>query len=1068
MSEFVHLHVHSDASLLDSTIGPEELAEDAAKMGMKAMAITEHGNVFSWIHFAKACLEHGVKPIFGMEAYVARRSAGEAMNKFGGNPTDHLVLLAENKVGYENILRLATLAREASRFDHVPRVDLELLRACNEGVIALTACLSGGVNRLLTGWEARNRNTGLTERIPDDPAAAECLAAQFAEIFPGRFYLEVQHHIGANQDDELVARQRVVIERALALSKRLGVPIVGTNDIHFREPQDAAARALALRISRGERVVDPSKDKEIAHTGEFYVKTPDEMASAFRSLGDAPLVSTLEIAERCNAGPDLVTKHFAMPIVGDMELTADDCLILWRILIRDGLKRIYGDHPPKEVIERVKYEAKTIEKMGFVPYFLVVWDVVRFTTSKKIPFGFPGRGSVGGCLIARLLGIHSTDTIKYGLLFERFLNPARVSLPDIDMDFCKNRIGEIVGYVSERYGHSRVARIATFGNLWAKSTIREVGSYLGIDGQLIQDMAEAIPETQGDFRMSMEEAFNTIPELQVVANSTDPKHRELVSIAKKLEGVKRSVSTHACGVVIGDQDLTKYTALMPVHEDAIGTLRQSQFDMVSLDDCGLVKMDFLSLETLTSIEMAQRWAREKDPGFDVWDDKTHTDPVVWDLIRSGKTLGIFTIETIGMRELTMRLGPSSIEELAAIIALFRPGPLDAIDENGLTMVDHYVLRKHGHEEIVYDTPALERILKNTYGIIVYQEQIIEIASAICGFSRAEADLLRKAIGKKKIDIIKKERDKFIPAAISHGGLDEATAIKIWDKVHAFARYGFNKSHAIEYAQIVYATAKVKAYYPQEYLAALLTSASGWTPPDAVGGTDQRKENKISRYILDAEALGIPVLAPDINLSKAWATVEGQSVRLGLCALKGINQAASAIVSARTQAGGSFESFRQMVQYLCLRGVNEETMRILVQSGTADCLGSKASLLAMLHSEIVFSRKHVKGDVGAVGLLDMDEVAMPPGDPVSIEQERAWFTDLLNVYPKSLTEVREAVFVFTNPPQLLGSVSRMRSHPGNVRVSARVSIGDTRVDMYIGNVSIECVVDERRSFPCRLM
>lgn len=1064
MPEFTHLHVHSDYSILDSSISATELAKGAAEKGMKAMALTDHGNIFGHTEFYKACKDAGIKPILGSEFYVARRSRKEPMNKHDGNPSDHMVLLAKDLNGYKNILRLTSLANQEG-FHYTPRVDFELLERHHEGIIALTACLSGGVNRQFTGWEARNPKTKEREPMPADAAGAEAYAKRLDEIF-GRnnFFLEVQHHIGPYQADDLVARQRTVARCVLDLSRRTGIPVVGTNDIHFRVPEDANAREIAMQLAR-RKITDDQKDL-VSHAGEFYLKSPDEMAVAFAKHPQL-LTNTLWIADQCNVELPLGQNHFARPIADDgHEMTDEEIKFMWDLQIAEGMARCYP-RGGEQVQQRLALEKETIERMGFIPYFIIVADFVNFAKRRGIKVG-PARGSVGGCLIAYVLNITTLDPLRHELFFERFLNPSRISMPDIDIDFDRYRVQEVIDYIVQKYGHNRVARISTFGALWAKSVIREVGKILEIAPEEVEDLANSIPEAGGEFRVTINDALGKnpkapelgVPQIKALETSPDPKKKMLLEICGRLEGIKRSIGTHACGIVIGDKPLEEYVALRPVDQDDAGGLLQCEADLDSLEIWGLLKYDLLALANLSAIAMAERWISERTgKHVCVEEDQLLEDPEVYKLISTGRTIGMFQVESLGMREFAMKVAPQSIEDVSALIALYRPGPLDAVDAQGLNMADHYALRKHGDEPVSYLHPVLEPILKNTYGVIVYQEQIMKLASAMCGYTLAEADNLRKAIGKKKPELIAKEKGKFIPSAVTTTGMTEELATKIWDQIETFARYGFNKAHSVGYAVLVYQTAWLLKYYPLEFLAACM-SVMGVDagPQEFMHQVNQKpkSEEDLAKYIDAANRFGIQVLGPDVNISDPGCVPEGANIRAGLLVVKGVSSASYKICAARFAHGG-FKDFGHFVRAIHAHGVVKSVVECLIKAGACDSFagdpaagsaGARASMLEALDGAF----KAAKKDVEALpSFIELHET-LPNVAPLSAKTALVSALDLIGVYSLEDLKPGKIGLLATTREAALHAVSLIQSHPGSVPVVMRVAQDGMAVDVALGDCS----------------
>jgi DNA polymerase-3 subunit alpha len=1081
LKEFCHTHVHSDYSLLDSSVSATNLAKDAAAKGMKAMALTDHGNVMGHVEFYKACRKAGIKPILGCELYVARRSASEKMDKWSGNPTDHLVVLAENQEGYKNLLKLVSHAYQ-NGFHYVPRVDLELLAKHSKGLIAQTACLSGGVNRLLGGWSAWHPSEKIVAPIAPNYEEAKALANRLRDIFgPDNFFMEVQHHAGKYQDPELVDRQRKLATEVLKLSKELGIPLVGTNDIHFRQPTDAHAREIALYISRGRTKSDADKMDSVSHAGEFYIKTAEEMEEVFRghpSLMD----NTLLIAERCNVELEIDKFHFARPIHEGHELTDEEIQQRWEFLLAQGMHKKYGEEN-EAAMARLQYEKKVIEKMGFVPYFLIVADYVNYAKARGIPVG-PGRGSIGGCLTANVLDITRVNPLRHDLLFERFLNPDRISMPDIDVDFCKDRVGEVRDYLISKYGKDRVAKIATIGALWARGVIREVGKILEMPGDDIEDLAKSIPPGGGEFQVGIADALGhgnpdlIVPKIKALTESSDPKLREFAEVCEKLEGIKRSIGTHACGIVISDKPLEEYVSLLPVKDD--DTLLQTGAEMGSIETLGLLKMDLLMLATLTVISRALKWVKERHgKDIDIWEAvKEYDDPSVYDLICSGRTLGLFQIETGLMRKAAMRIQPRNIEDISAIVALNRPGPLDYIDANGLNMVDHYILRRRGEEAVTYPHPSLEPVLKETLGIIVYQEHVMKISQVLCGFTGGEADSLRKGIGKKLPEVIAKEKQKFIPAAMKHSGLSQAAAEDIWHQVETFARYGFNKSHSIAYSYITYATGWLKLYYPVEYMASLLTNAAGSVDDENLEQSDTktRQVEDIAKYIYECNQMGIDIFDPDVNVSVSDSVPEGYGIRAGLRMIKEVGDASFNIVAARSMTSGRFESFEDFVSKCCLMGVTRSSFVPLINAGAVP-FGDRNQLLANLDRIINRTRAKAKRDkedeeLKLLGLPPKKRKKSKTADqlaadiewtPMPEEQARAESLGAIGAYLLPRFPCVAVSINLGESDNLFKLIELIKAHRGNVLTYARVVVDGLQVDFSLSrnNGSDEFLAEARK-------
>uniref|UniRef100_A0A7C5ALR8 DNA polymerase III subunit alpha n=1 Tax=Desulfobacca acetoxidans TaxID=60893 RepID=A0A7C5ALR8_9BACT len=887
-AEFVHLHVHTAYSLLDGAIRLPDLVRRAQELEMEAVAITDHGNLFGVLEFYEKVRQAGLKPLLGCELYVA---PGSRHDRKGKGEHHHLVVLAMNQEGYRNLVRLVTLSHLEGHY-YKPRVDKELLRELNAGLIALSSCLHGEVaSRLLA----------------DDLKGAEATAREYAEIFPDRFYLEVQ----ANDLPE----QKKVNEALMTWGPRWGLPLVATNDCHYLHPDDARAHDVLLCIQTGKTVNTAGRMQ--FKTDQLYFKSPEEMA---RALPHPELLArTREIADRCAVSLEL--GQFRFPVYPEAGEESMEALLARKA--REGLKARLAvesspGQPPEEYQRRLEYELEVLNKMGFAGYFLVVADIVHYAQKKHIPVG-PGRGSAAGSLVAYALGITDLDPLKHGLIFERFLNPERLSPPDIDLDFCFERRGEIIHYVAKTYGWDKVAQITTFGSMKTRQVIRDVGRALEVPYAEVDKIAKLVPDHLG---ITLAQALEREPRLRELRD-TNPTVREILNVAAVLEGLPRHASTHAAGLVIADRPLVEY---LPLYRGTKGEL-VTMFDMKGVERVGLVKFDFLGLRTLTVIDQAERFIRANhDPRFDIHAIPLD-DPKTFALLQTGNTAGVFQLESDGMRALMVRLKPSTFEDVVALVALYRPGPM----ESG--MHEDYVRRKHGEEPVTYLLPELEPILKETYGVILYQEQVMQIAAAISGYSLAEADILRRAMGKKIPEVMAGERDRFINGAVSRGfPRDKAEAL--FNLIEKFAGYGFNKSHSAAYALIAYQTAYLKAHYPLEFLAALLNSEIHQTAA-------------LAKHILEAREQGLELLPPDLNLSRRDFTVEDGRVRYGLTGVKNVGAGAiQEILEARSQ--GRFVSFSDFLERVNLTKVNRKVIEALIQAGAFDSLEpNRARLLAGL-------------------------------------------------------------------------------------------------------------------------
>jgi DNA polymerase-3 subunit alpha len=895
---FVHLHLHTQFSLLDGANQIEPLVRQIKQFGQPAVAITDHGNMFGAIDFYRKAKDVGVKPIIGCEAYMAlgsrhaKKDSGLAHNDYY-----HLILLARNLTGYQNLIKLVSKAY-LEGFYYKPRMDKEILKDHHEGLIALSGCLSGEIPYLIG---------------QKDMAGALAVAGEFQELFgKDHFYLEVQ----ANGLDH----QRIANAGLMEIHKKLGIPLAGTNDCHYLKKEDARPHELMLCLQTGKTLSDPARMK--FDTDQLYVKSTDEIAAAFGEFPGA-VANTCRIADQCELELALNKTH--LPQYKAPENYTRESYV--EHLAVEGLKTRLIERPstiPTAVYEqRLREELTVICSMGFAGYFLIVWDIIRFARSRGIPVG-PGRGSAAGSLVAYALRITDLDPLVYTLLFERFLNPERVSLPDIDMDFCMDRRGEVLNYVVEKYGSDHVAQIITFGTLGAKAAIRDVGRVLEMPYADADKVAKLVPN---QLNITLEQALETEPRLRELVD-TDAKVRELMAIARSLEGLARHASTHAAGVVISEGPLTDHVPLYKGANDEIVT----QYSMGDVEKIGLVKFDFLGLKTLTMIRRAETLINEgrpEQPPFAV-DRLSFDDPKTFALLSSGKTTGIFQLESSGMRDLLTGFKPDRFEDIIAIIALYRPGPMDLIPD--------FIKRKQGKVPIVYELPELEPILKDTYGVIVYQEQVMAIANTVAGFSLGQADILRRAMGKKKPEEMEKLRVKFVEGA-RQKKIAEKKAEKLYELIQKFAGYGFNKSHAAAYAVVCYHTGYLKAHYPTEFMAALMTS-------------DMGNQDKIVGYFTECRDLGIKVLGPDVNESRKNFAVVDEAIRFGLAAIKNVGEGAVDSVLTIRNDSGRFTSFFDFCRRVDLHKVNKRMLEGLIKAGAFDSLGGKRSqLMAMLDHAI---------------------------------------------------------------------------------------------------------------------
>jgi DNA polymerase-3 subunit alpha len=914
---FVHLHTHTQYSLLDGCCRIPALAERAAAYGCPALAMTDHGVLYGLVEFVEACRRVGIKPILGCEVYVAPRRRTDRTPRVDENPY-HLVLLAESEIGYRNLLRLVSLA-SLEGFYYKPRVDKELLSLYHEGLIALSACLAGEVPRLLAAGETE---------------AAAAAAAEYAGLFgPDHFYLELQ--------ENGLPAQPAVNAALRDLGRRVGLPLVATNDVHYLDRQDAELQDVALCIQTGRQLTD--RDRLHFATDQLYFRPPEEMARLFGEVPEA-VDNTVAIAERVAFDLPLGRTWLpAFPVpggTGPEEYLAALC--------RTGLSERYGASPPPAVEERYRTELETIIRMGYAGYFLIVWDFSRFARERGIPVG-PGRGSAAGSLVAYLLGITAIDPLAHGLLFERFLNPERVTLPDIDVDFCFERRGEVIDYVVRTYGEDRVAQIVTFGTLAAKAAIRDVGRVLAWPLAEVDRLAKLVPAEPG---MTLEKALEQVPELRQ-AYRRDERTRRLLHLARQAEGLPRHASTHAAGLVISDVPLLERVPIQRTGDGVVTT----QVDMDSLAALGLLKMDFLGLRTLTVLEQAVKFvAQRRGKELDL-ETVPLEDPATFRMIEEGETEGVFQLESRLFKSLLREIRPSSFADLVAILAIGRPGPLNLRSE--------FARRKRGEVAVTYPDPRLEPILRETYGIMIYQEQVMQIAAELAGFSLGEADLLRRAMAKKRASELEKLKERFVAGAVERGATP-AVADEIFALMEYFANYGFNKSHAAAYALISYRTAYLKCHYPAEYLAALLTSVYGDT-------------DKVAEYIAECRRLGLAVLPPDVNESRTTFTVTpaGQ-VRFGLAAVKNVGPGVTEAIIAEREKKGPYRSPADLFERVTARDLTRKVVESLVKAGAFDSFAlSRSRLLVTFEKELEAAQRRQTQEARGQGFLFAVEGGPPP-------------------------------------------------------------------------------------------
>ena len=915
---FAHLHVHTEYSLLDGSNKIKEYVARVKELGMNSAAITDHGVMYGVIDFYREARKQGINPILGCEVYVAPNSRFDREVTGGDDRYYHLVLLAENNEGYENLTKIVSKGFVEGYY-YKPRVDKELLRTCHKGIIALSACLAGEVPRYLT--------KGMYEEAKER-------ALEYQEIFgKGNYFLELQDHG--------IPDQQLVNQQLMKLSQETGIEMVATNDVHYTYADDAKAHDILLCIQTGKKLSDENRMRY--EGGQYYVKSEEEMAELFPYARQA-LENTQKIADRCSVEIEFgVTK---LP-----KYDVPEGYTSWEYLQKlcyEGLDQRYGA-PSQELKDRLAYELDTIRHMGYVDYFLIVWDFIKYAKDHGIAVG-PGRGSAAGSIVSYCLGITTIDPIHYQLLFERFLNPERVSMPDIDVDFCYERRQEVIDYVTRKYGKDCVAQIVTFGTLAARGVIRDVGRVMDMPYAYVDSIAKMIPQELG---ITIDKALQMNPELRKLYES-DETVTHLIDMAKRLEGLPRHCSMHAAGVVICQKPVEEY---VPLSRAADGTIT-TQFIMTTLEELGLLKMDFLGLRTLTVIQNAVQLARKKQPELQI-DKIDYNDKAVLDYIGTGKTEGIFQLESGGMKNFMKELQPHSLEDVIAGISLYRPGPMDFIPQ--------YIRGKNDRSSITYDCPQLEPILAPTYGCIVYQEQVMQIVRDLAGYTLGRSDLLRRAMSKKKAAVMEKERKTFVygdeetgvPGCIKNG-IDEQTANKIYDEMIDFAKYAFNKSHAAAYAVVSYQTAWLKYYYPVEYMAALMTSVID-------------NPTKVAEYIYVCRQMGIKILPPDINKGEADFSVDGGDIRYGLAAIKSIGRPViRAIVNDRKELG-EFRNLEDFITRISGRELmNKRLVENLIKAGALDVLGGTRKQFMSIYIQIVDHMQQEKKNsmVGQMSLFDV--------------------------------------------------------------------------------------------------
>lgn len=945
---FAHLHVHTEYSLLDGACRIEKLLDAAKALGQSAVAITDHGCMYGVVDFYKAAKKRGIKPIIGCEVYVAKRTRFDKVHELDGE-NRHLVLLCENETGYRNLAALVSKAW-VEGFYNKPRVDLDLLQEYHEGLIALSACLAGEIPRALSRGD-----------YPEAKAAA----LRYREIFgEGNFFLELQDHG--------LPEQKRVNPQIIRLSRETGIPLVCTNDCHYIAPEDSKMHHVLICIQTG-RTVEDEGTLEFG-SEEFYLKSQEEMAALFPDVPEA-IENTGKIADRCDV--ELEFGKTKLPAFTTPD--GSDNQAFFQKLCREGLVRRYGDGVTQELRDRLEYEMNTIAQMGYVNYYLIVWDFIRYAQSVGIPVG-PGRGSGVGSLAAYCVGITNVDPMRYDLLFERFLNPERVSMPDFDIDFSDERRDEMIDYVVDKYGADHVAQIVTFGTMAARGALRDVGRVLNIPYNKVDQVAKLVPFSLG---MTLEAAMKQSKELRERYQS-DPQVKELFDMAQKVEGMPRHASTHAAGVVITDRPVMDYVPLSK-NDDAVVT----QYTMTAIEELGLLKMDFLGLRNLSVIDNAQKMIRQKNPAFSV-DTVSQDDPAVFRMLSQGNSEGVFQLESPGMKRLLVQAQPTCMEDIIAIISLYRPGPMQFITQ--------YLESRKDPSSVRYRHELLRPILAPTGGCIIYQEQVMQIFRDLAGYSLGRADIVRRAMAKKKHDVLEREREVFLHGqqredgtwevqGCLNRGVDEATAQALFQEIENFASYAFNKSHAAGYAAVAYQTAYLKCHYPCEYLAALLSSVLGQT-------------GKVAEYIEECSRLGITVLPPHVNFSQSGFAVVGKSIRFGLLAVKNLGRGAIARMVDERRGGGEFTSFYNFCKRMTGRDLNRRAIESLIKCGALDGLGNNRremllSVERVLDSLEADKRRNVEGQMGFFDTPDSQEAGepsldkaedFPSADKLSMEKE----------------------------------------------------------------------------------
>ncbi|OGF74756.1 DNA polymerase III subunit alpha [Candidatus Giovannonibacteria bacterium RIFCSPHIGHO2_02_43_13] len=957
---FVHLHTHSHYSLLDGLAKTDSLLESAKEMGMPALAITDHGNLYGAIEFYKKAKKIGVKPIIGLEAYVAANSLYEKMPGID-DKRYHLILLSKNNIGYKNLVKLVTISH-LEGFYYKPRIDKEVLMKHKEGLIGLSGCMTGEIPRAL---------------LNNDEEKAKKLLKEYLDIFgKENFFIEIGSHPSVPQYKKL-------IKDIIAFAKKYDVSLVATQDIHYLKKEDASAHDVLLAVQTNTKLDD--EDRLTMKDDDYSMRSPEEMKELFKDTPEA-VENTLKIAEMCDLELELgkiQIPSFPMP-------PGETAISYLEKLCKEGLTKRYGKNPGKEIEDRLSYELSVLQKTGFVEYFLVVWDFVNWAKTHGIVTG-AGRGSAVGSLVSYVLNISNVDPIKYNLIFERFLNPERIEPPDIDLDFADTRRDEVIEYVAEKYGRDHVAQIITFGTMAARAAIRDAGRALGISLALADQTAKMIPfnPNQGEKEGYLEKCLKEVPDLKKIYE-TNSDAKKMLDAAIKLEGVVRHASVHASGVVITKEPLTEIVPLQRAtlrgDDDARKEAIVTQFDMHGIADLGLLKMDFLGLKNLTILENTLNAIKQRHGKKIDIENLDFDDPNPYKMLGEGKTVGVFQMEGSGMTRYLKELEPTGFEDIIAMISLFRPGPME--------LIPSFIARKHGKEKIEFLHPKLEPILKNTYGIAVYQEQVMQIAADLGGFTMAEADILRKAIGKKIRKLLEEQKEKLVKRMMENN-IPETTAKELGELLEPFARYGFNRAHASAYATLSFQTAYLKYYYPLEFMTALFNA-------------DKKDTERISFLIKECKELGLSVLPPDINRSNEIFSIpdgDNQEIRFGLTSIKNVGENVVAAIIAERDKNGPYRSLANFLERVESKDLNKKSLESLAKAGALDKFTERNEILKNIERILEFTKSHHQGKAGnqssLFGLMadktSLPQLRLEKTAPANLEEKLAWEHELLGLY-----------------------------------------------------------------------